>query len=447
MPGSAPPGPEGITSTPTGASPLRAGSARVNITPASPQYLDGYGNRTSASEGVYLPIYARALYLAAGTGEALVISAEVLAYDRPQARRLRTAVSEATGLSPDTVILLATHTHCAPRVCEMVMPGTIDAGYVSWFEQQLVQVAREARAAPRPARALLSRATGSLGINRRVQTPSGTVMRPNPMGENDRSVRTLWIEDSAAVPLASITVYACHPTSRGGLLIGGDYPGFFSQALEQRGMGTALFALGCAGDIRPGFTGPEGGFRQAEIPEVREAGAALADAALAGATQKQALSFQEIRVATGEAILPFAARPFAATLRQTLTADPNPLRRQWAERMSRIGAPNLPADTPFQIQVLGLVPTAAWVFLAGEMVVDYARLLGRDSDPIAIPAGYANGSVGYVPSRRIYPEEGYEVTGSHHYYGQPAPFAPEVEAIVIAAAERLIRAALVLNAE
>ena len=34
-------------------------------------------------------------------------------------------------------------------------------------------------------------------------------------------------------------------------------------------------------------------------------------------------------------------------------------------------------------------------------------------------------SVGYVPSRRIYPEGGYEVDGAYHYYGQPGPFTPE----------------------
>src|SRR6266545_363247 len=93
------------TSDPT---QLHAGAAKVDITPTAPQWLDGYGNRTGPSEGVYLPIGARALYLAAGGGEGMVVSAEVLGYDRPQAARIRAAIGAATGMDPRHVVLTGT---------------------------------------------------------------------------------------------------------------------------------------------------------------------------------------------------------------------------------------------------------------------------------------------------------------------------------------------------
>ena len=86
-----------------------------------------------------------------------------------------------------------------------------------------------------------------LGVNRRVVTDSGTTMLPNREGPHDRDVDTLWFsraDDSGGSLLASLTVIACHPTSRGGSLIGGDYPGFLMREVERQTGGIALFLLG-----------------------------------------------------------------------------------------------------------------------------------------------------------------------------------------------------------
>lgn len=416
---------------------LRAGAAIIDITPGTPQWLDGYGNRTSPSEGVYLPIQARALYLAAGDGEALLLSAEVLAYSHEQAARIRRAIGAATGVRPGDVILTATHTHCAPRVCDMIMPGEVDPIYRAWFEERLVEVAAAARGNPQPVALSLSRGEGTLGVNRRVLTETGAIMRPNPDGVNEPSITTAWFDSAEGRPIASLTVYACHPTCRGGPLIGGDYPGIMCRDLEERG-GVALFALGCAGDIRPHFTNEQGGFRMADVAEVETAGQAIDAEVWRAREQREALEVRRVRVSGEEVELPFSVLPTSEALAATAARDADPLRRAWAERLLAAGAAGLLASTPFEIQVLGLAPAIAWIFMAGEMVIDYARTLARSSGPAIVPAGYANGSVGYVPSRRIHPEGGYEVCGAHYYYGQPAPYAGEVEDLVLSSARRLV---------
>ena len=76
---------------------LLAGSGRVDITPTTPQFLDGYANRTERSEGAYQPIFARALYVAGGGGEAVLVSAEVLAFDTAQVAR--PAARDQSGLA------------------------------------------------------------------------------------------------------------------------------------------------------------------------------------------------------------------------------------------------------------------------------------------------------------------------------------------------------------
>jgi hypothetical protein len=80
------------------------------------------------------------------------------------------------------------------------------------------------------------------------------------------------------------------------------------------------------------------------------------------------------------------------------------------------------------------------VALAGEVVVDYALLLrARYPKARLVVAGYSNDLPGYIPSRRILAEGGYEAVESMPYFGLPGPFAPEVEDRVLDAASRVLR--------
>lgn len=411
---------------------LYAGAAAVEITPETPQWLDGFGNRTAPSEGCYLPIWAKALRLDSGETSVMLVSAEVLGFDRARVPALKERIAAAVGVSADAVILAATHTHCAPRVCDMVMPGEVDSEYLVWFEAQCVRAAQEASAAVQPARLFFSRTQDDfLGVNRRYPTEQGAVMRPNPGGSHDRDVDTLWVEaEAGGALLASLTLAACHPTSRGGQQVGGDYPGYLCRELERVCGGVALFVLGCAGDVRPAFTDAEGRFRPAELEEVARAGQQLAEKVVAAGTGRKELSGDRLEVRRGLTEAPLNPVPEAGELRRIAEEDPAPLRRRWAEDLLRRDG-GVPRSLEFEIQVLALPPDMAIIFWPGEVVADYAlwvKQIGSvPGDPLILAAAYSNGAVGYVPSRAIYPLGGYEVHGSHPYYRLPASYAPEVE--------------------
>jgi hypothetical protein len=81
------------------------------------------------------------------------------------------------------------------------------------------------------------------------------------------------------------------------------------------------------------------------------------------------------------------------------------------------------------------------VALGGEPVVDYVlrakrELRGED----LIVAGYCHDVMGYVPSRRVLGEGGYEAVDNTVYYGLPGPFAESVEEAVFAAVRRAVSA-------
>lgn len=425
---------------------LHAGAAMREITPDRPVWMDGYGARDRPSEGVYAPLSARALALRQGDATAVIVSADVLNFDREQECRIRAKIAAATGVPVEGVVLCATHTHCGPRVADIVMPGERDMAYLEWVEAQLVAVAGEALARARPARVAFSRAHSAFGINRRLPDGAGGVrFHPNPEGVIDRDLDTYWVTGEDGAPLASLTVYGCHPTSRSGYLLGFDYPGFVRQAIEREWGGMAVWATGCAGNVRPAFLSAEGGFRVAEIAEIEAAGEAIAAEALAGKARARAVETPSLRATAATAKLPIEAVPTREALEQ-MVADPaaagGSTTREWARRLlARLEAAPLEPAVPFTVQTLRLDAHHALVFLAGEVVTEIGlRIKQAFPYQVVTTAAYANGVVGYVPSRSIHAQGGYEVRGAYPLYVQPAAFTADVEEVILAEASRQLGA-------
>jgi hypothetical protein len=79
------------------------------------------------------------------------------------------------------------------------------------------------------------------------------------------------------------------------------------------------------------------------------------------------------------------------------------------------------------------------VFLAGEVVVDYAVRLKRELDWSRLWVNaWANDMPGYIPSRRVLAEGGYEADFSQVYYEQPGRYDPGVEDKLIQAVHELV---------
>jgi hypothetical protein len=78
--------------------------------------------------------------------------------------------------------------------------------------------------------------------------------------------------------------------------------------------------------------------------------------------------------------------------------------------------------------------------LGGEVVIDYdLRAKSEYPKTKLIVAGYSNDVMCYIPSKRVLGEGGYEAVDSMIYYGQPGPFAPEVEEIIFDAIHKVMK--------
>ena len=93
---------------------------------------------------------------------------------------------------------------------------------------------------------------------------------------------------------------------------------------------------------------------------------------------------------------------------------------------------SIPVEYPYPIQLWGFGEDLLLVGLAGEVVVDYGLRLRREFPERKLwVAGYSNDVFAYIPSARILEEGGYEAEGAMIYYGQPGPFDPSVEEIIV----------------
>ena len=104
---------------------FKVGYARSNISPLEPCPLSGFGSgRNRISNRIMDELYASCIALTDAEGNtALVFS---LDQQRPQEEviaEIRAAVTEATGLPADKILLCATHTHSTPDLYMTDIPA------------------------------------------------------------------------------------------------------------------------------------------------------------------------------------------------------------------------------------------------------------------------------------------------------------------------------------
>ena len=413
----------------------KIGIASIDITPQHPVWLTGYGNRDHRSEGVYQSLTAGAISIAGETDEVLILTTDLIGYDLAYAAAAKNRIAESTGLLPRQVVLTATHTHCAPLFYPMAMPGEPERAYAEFLLNQFVQVAVSAKNQQAEGAVGFSRGRSEFGVSRRLPDGAGGVrFAPNPDGPMDRDLDTLWFSNADGEPIGSLTIFGCHPTSRGGYMIGGDYPGFLCRALSEQTQAPSFFATGCAGNIRPWFKGENNGFNTPSLKELESASRRIADEVMQSRQDAISVNAEGLCVTSEFHHLPYADLPDGATFRDKAENHANPLIKGWASEMLKLSeAGGLPSSCPQEIQMVQFNEEMQAVFLGGEVLAEIGLHIKSALQPTTtITVAYSNGLIAYVPSKETYDLGGYEVDGSHFYFLRPAPFAKEIEDLIVA---------------
>jgi hypothetical protein len=427
-----------------------AGAASVDITPDGPVWLAGYAARKSPSEGVTIPIHAKALALKDAEGHtAVFVTVDLSGVDRALTTSLTDRIKQAHGLPRESVAIFASHTHTGPSIRNVTRSLT-EAGldparakpnddYRRTLEEKLFAVVGAALSKLEPVSAAYGVGRAGFAINRREKTATGYKIGLNPSGPTDPAVPVLRLSDARGKPLAVVFGYACHNTTLTAqiMTISGDYAGFAQAALEAEHPGTvALFITGCAADANPNPRGT--------VELGRQHGRALADTVEAVLSRPEAMKpvSGTLRAAYAEPTLRFAG-PTDRDSYEARLKEPNTTRQAHARRLIGLLDAGKPIETthPYPVQAFALGDGLTLLALASEVVVDYSirlkRELGGPGRDLWV-AAYANDVFGYIPSLRVLNEGGYE--GGEAFYGStfPTPLAPDVEETIVKAAGEVV---------
>jgi neutral ceramidase len=423
--------------------PWQAGVAKVAITPRESTWMAGYASRTKPSEGKIHDLWAKALAIVDPDGHrGVLITLDICGIPAEVSNAIRDNAKARFNLERDQIVLACSHTHSGPVVGKnLIGMYPMDAEQrrrVEEWTAALIKSMGDLIASAvddmEPAIFSWSNARVDFAVNRRTNKEQEVPdLRKNLslQGPVDHDVPILKIETDAGL-MAVVCGYACHCTVLSDNKFSGDYAGFAQLGIEAAHPGTmALFVAGCGADQNPI---PR---KSVELAETYGSQLAKAvDDALAGSLRLVDGSFA---TAYEEIPLAFAKLPTKAELeieaKSTEFARANRARTLLAT-LEKKGALDLTYPYPVQVWRLGGL---TWIFLGGEVVVDYSLRIKRNlgSSQTWVSA-YCNDVMAYIPSVRVLKEGGYEGGGAMVYYGLPSPWAESVESEIVAAVGRLV---------
>ena len=221
---------------------LRAGAARVDITPPADAALpmSGYGSRTAGFQGIHDHIYVRAIVLDDGTTQAALVAWELIFVPDQVWAEVSERIASEAGIRPEHLLLAAVHDHGAPSVAAAGGHAAANTvAYTKTVEDAAVEAVRRAKAQLQPARFGIGTGTASINVNRREPGPRGWWLGYNENGPSDKTVTVLRFEDLAGKPIAFLINYAVHAVvmGPGNYAITGDLAGATSRFVEQHYFG------------------------------------------------------------------------------------------------------------------------------------------------------------------------------------------------------------------
>jgi hypothetical protein len=410
---------------------MQAGAARVDITPPGPIWMSGYASRTKPSEGVMMPISAKALAIQDTRGQRVVlVSTDLIGMPRTLTDWVSSEVMKRYKLDRTHIVFNSSHTHTGPIVREnLETMYNLDAAnakaaddYRKLLFDKLVEVIGLALGDMQPAVIEYGQTTAGFATNRREIAANGIRLGVNPKGPVDHSVPVLRVTAPNGKVRAILFGYACHNTTLTGEFyqISGDYAGHAQAEVERTLPGSvALFYELCGGDQNPN--------PRSSLDLAAQHGAALGRAVAAAVQGKMQPVSGRVKAAYQIVDLPLA--PHTRQQYEQEAQDANVFKSRRAKHMlAAYDARREPRKVSLPVQAIRFERGFALIALGGEVVVDYA-LWAKSKWPSEslMVAGYSNDVPCYIPNARILREGGYEAVDSMIYYGQPGPFSEEVE--------------------
>lgn len=264
---------------------FKAGAAAVDVTPPKLPVLVNGGMFNRSVAKVKTRVHARALALADGKEQAVIVVVDSCMMTREMLDEAKALAEKRTGIPRHRMLISATHAHSAPSA--MGCLGTdADPAYVPFLRDQLVEAVAAAQAALEPARIGFAKANAAnfTAVRQWIRRPDrieedpfgNRTVRANmhagknwddatgEAGPEDPELSLIAIQSREGRPLAVLGNFSMHYFTDTD--ISADYFGLFAEGLKRRIAAEArpekapfvgIMSHGCSGDIwRRDYTKP-----------------------------------------------------------------------------------------------------------------------------------------------------------------------------------------------
>lgn len=437
--GDLPPAASAATAAPAdsaGAKALRAGIARVDVTPQKFPVLVCGSFLSRSADKVHDPLYARCLVLDDGAKKVVLMVVDTIDIPYEMQESLKAAAAKATGIPTENMMISATHTHSGGSLISAL--GTkADPEYSKLVPGKLVECIQKAAANLQPAKVGWGGEDYAEGTHCRVfirrpdciaTDPTGrqtirAMMHPGhqnpqfigPCGPSDPEVSVLAVQTREGKPLALLANYSMHYF--GAPSISADYYGDFARIVAKRLAGgeesfIAMMSHGTSGDQQwQDYANPARSITREQYAT------AVADAALRA---YQRMQFHE-------------TVPLAMTERRIKIrlCQPDKEHQAWADKVYAELKGRDPRSLPevyareivllrdlheaerklqaIRIGELGIAALPAEVYAITGLKIKLQCPLER-----AFNIELANGSIGYIPPPELRPLGGYNTWPARH---------------------------------
>jgi neutral ceramidase len=379
---------------------VQMGVSQINITPDIPIPMSGYDARKVTFAGVHDSLYASALYFKGEKTSLLLITADLIGYNRIFIDETRNLISSRIGIPSENIMITAVHNHGGPvtKAYEKDVPEAVE-NYIKELQKKFVSIAVRASEKTVPFQIGIGKGSCDMNINRRAEFADGGIWLGRAPGKPcDHELDVVKFEDMENNTLAILINWPCHATTSGqeNYEITGDWPGGAAKFIKKQTNKEIVVAItaGASGDINPIY-GPGKDFN-----EIEAVGYHVGTAAWKTFCETSTFPVESLNMETSSIKLP----------------GKKACKDQFPQKTYETGPDVEIHFTTFKIGNLILAGISGEVM--NEIGLEVKKLSPYTGTVIIT---HCNGSSGYICTDKAFTEGGYEVKVTHLMPGAEKP--------------------------
>jgi hypothetical protein len=417
---------------------LRAGVAEGNITPPLGIEMGGFGRRVQPAVEVRDPLFAKALILENDGERVGIVSCDLLGFSLEYDRELRHAIATTGVVKADRVMIACTHNHAGPATQFLRNCGMVDEKWLAFLKRQILEIVAQAAATLQPVTMEYSFGRVARNYNRRAFLREvGDPQRERESHERDTRVSVAQFK-SGEKPVANLLHYACHPVTmlRHNRGLSAEYCGMAARTLQEKTGAITLFLNGACGDINPLVRDDSGQLKPVTdfcngYEHTIELGKAIGEAAHRALKRARPIASTKLSATMQYAEVPSNIKP-VQEIEKTLRFHQAALKARrldetelwvhttfldWAQAARAAvlkGSETQSTPVPMQQVSIGELTLFG---VGGELFSAIGKRIQKTIGAPCLVVGYANGNIGYLPTRRAFSIGDYEVEDAGGLYG------------------------------